>query len=130
MAENFANFDEEWIQRVGKRWEKNGRIRYYFDSVKPVFDLLGIKYSTYKSGGFSKVEGYSNNKAFALNRSFSNTYFDAGSGKFVGNSSIQSDLEKALISSKSARVARENVSASLKGKSGKSSGAGGGGERG
>lgn len=130
MADNFANFDEEWIQKHGKRWEKNGRVRYYFNSIKPVFDLLGVKYDTYKNGGFSRVEGYSNNKAFQLNQAFSKTYFDAVSGSFVGSSSIQSELESALISSKSARTARQNTNASLNGKNGKGrsvSSSGGGG---
>lgn len=137
MAENFANFDEEWIKKVGKRWEKGNMIRYYFNSVTPIFDRLGINYTTYKTGNFSSVDGYSNNDAYKLNIAFSRAYFDAVAGKFAGidfrssklASSLQSELESALIRSKSERVARQAVSSSLNGKSQKRAGASGNSER-
>lgn len=96
-TENFGKFDSTWIMTTGRRWEKDGRIRYYFNSILPVFDLLGIGYKLYKSGSFANVEGYSNNNAFRLSLAFKGTYFDAVEGRFVGSCSLQADLEKALI---------------------------------
>lgn len=130
MADNFANFDEEWIKENGKRWERNGKVRYYFNSVFPVFRLLGIKYEMYNTGNFRSVDGMSNTAATKLRYGFKDTYFDAVAGKFVGDTSIQSELEDELIRRKSERVARQAVNDSLNGKSEKRAGAKGSNEPG
>lgn len=95
--ENFANYNEQWIKENGRRWEKAGRIRYYFNSIWAIFDLLGIEYSFYKTGNICHVEGYSNTQARRMAAAFDGSYYDAVTGKWhIKCRAIEGEMIQAL----------------------------------
>lgn len=73
---NFGKYDESKIRKLGKLWEKGGKIRFYF-KFEDVQRMLGITVSAYGRNGMSHSDVRKNEMAFC------SSYFDAVEGRFV-----------------------------------------------
>lgn len=76
---NFGKYDESKIRKLGKLWEKGGKIRFYF-KFEDVQRMLGITVSAYGRNGMSHNDVRKNEIAFW------SSYFDAVEGRFVFDS--------------------------------------------
>ena len=76
---NFGKYDESKIRKLGKLWEKGGKIRFYF-KFEDVQKMLGITVSAYGRNGMSHNDVRKNEIAFW------SSYFDAVEGRFVFDS--------------------------------------------
>lgn len=73
---NFGKYDESKIRKLGKLWEKGGKIRFYF-KFEDVQRMLGITVSAYGRNGMSHNDVRKNEIAFG------SSYFDSVKGRFV-----------------------------------------------
>lgn len=73
---NFGKYDESKIRKLGKLWEKGGKIRFYF-KFEDVQRMLDITVSSYGRNGMSHNDVRKNEMAFG------SSYFDAVKGRFV-----------------------------------------------
>lgn len=73
---NFGKYDESKIRKLGRLWEKGGKIRFYF-KFEDVQRMLDITVSAYGTNGMSHSDVRKNEMAFW------SSYFDAVKGLFV-----------------------------------------------
>lgn len=76
---NFGKYDESKIRKLGRLWEKGGKIRFYF-KFEDVQRMLDITVSAYGRNGMSHSDVRKNEMAFW------SSYFDAVEGRFVFDS--------------------------------------------
>lgn len=73
---NFGKYDESKIRKLGRLWEKGGKIRFYF-KFEDVQRMLDMTVSAYGRNGMSHSDVRKNEMAFW------SSYFDAVKGRFV-----------------------------------------------